>query len=57
MVVKPTGEQYSAESGDYILEPGDNILVPPEGDIPWLEIFSIATQVLTQILAIIAITK
>lgn len=55
LVVKPRGEQFSADSDNYTLEPGDNILVPPEPETPWMEYLTIGLTALSQILAIIAL--
>ncbi len=55
LVVKPKGEKYDAESGNYELEPGDNILVPPEEDTDMVEVITMIITATTQILTILAI--
>lgn len=61
MVVKPKGEQFLAESQNYTLEPGDNILVPPLSEKSFWKILTEGLTVLVQIASIaglvIAITK
>lgn len=54
LVVKKKGEQFLAKNMNYVLEPGDNILVPPEYEIKidwWLW----ATQLTTMVSMILAI--
>ncbi|MDA3843573.1 MAG: SLBB domain-containing protein [Candidatus Kapabacteria bacterium] len=59
MIVKKRGELYLAEDMNYILEPGDNILVPPVKELSFGEIFmqslTIAAQFVTIIGVVIAI--
>ena len=54
-VVKAQGQQYSAESMDYVIEPGDNILVPPQPDKTAYEIFTEVLTVTTQLVTIMGV--
>ncbi|MFH1049792.1 MAG: SLBB domain-containing protein [bacterium] len=56
LVVKKKGEQFLAEDMNYILEPGDNILVPPEYEtkIDW---WLWTTQVVTMLSMLLAIAS
>jgi len=55
LIVKKKGEQFLAEDMNYILEPGDNILVPPEQEtrIDW---WLWTTQVITMLAMLVAIS-
>jgi len=53
-IVKKRGEQFLASDMNYILEPGDNILVPPEDELSAWRFWSTFITVTTQIISIIA---
>ncbi len=55
IITKPRGEQFLAENMDYIIEPGDVILVPPEAEYSYTELFTTTLTVVTQIFSIVAI--
>ncbi len=55
LITKPRGEQFLAENMDYTLEPGDVILVPPEKEYSYTELFTTTLTVVTQIISIVAI--
>ncbi|MCX7908292.1 MAG: SLBB domain-containing protein [Ignavibacteria bacterium] len=52
LVVKSKGEQFRARDLNYKIEPGDNILVPPQEEVTFFEIFTTALTITTQILTI-----
>lgn len=52
LVVKSKGEQFRAIDFNYKIEPGDNILVPPEEELTFFEVFTTALTITTQILTI-----
>ncbi len=52
LVVKSKGEQFRALDFNYKIEPGDNILVPPEEEVTFFEVFTTALTITTQILTI-----
>ena len=54
-ITKSKGEQYLAEDMNYVLEPGDVILVPPKIEFNAWEIFMDYLTVVTQITAILAV--
>ncbi|MBI5324737.1 MAG: SLBB domain-containing protein [Ignavibacteriae bacterium] len=59
LIVKPKGEQFLAENMNYTIEPGDNILVPPEAesDFTFYTGLTIVTQLVTIVGVILALTK
>jgi protein involved in polysaccharide export with SLBB domain len=54
-VTKSKGEQFLAEDFNYNLEPGDTILVPPEEDVTFFEIFSTALTIATQLVTVVGV--
>ncbi len=52
LVVKSKGEQFRAIDFNYKIEPGDNILVPPEDELTFFEVFTTTLTITTQILTI-----
>lgn len=52
LVVKSKGEQFRARDLNYKIEPGDNILVPPQEELTFFEIFTTALTITTQVLTI-----
>ncbi|TAL70667.1 MAG: hypothetical protein EPN82_01720 [Bacteroidetes bacterium] len=59
LIVKPKGEQFLAENMNYTIEPGDNILVPPEAEsqFTFYTGLTIVTQLVTILGVILALTK
>ncbi len=55
MIVKSKGELFLAESKNYTLEAGDNILVPPEEEISTWKIITEALLVTTQVISIVGV--
>ncbi len=55
IITKPRGEQFLAENMDYKLESGDVILVPPEKEYSYTELFTTTLTVITQLISIAAI--
>jgi len=54
-VTKSKGEQFLAEDFNYKLEPGDTILVPPEEDVTFFEVFSTALTIATQLVTVVGV--
>lgn len=54
-ITKYKGEQFLAKNKDYILEPGDAILVPPEKEATFLEVFTDALTITTQLVTIMGV--
>ncbi len=52
LVVKSKGEQFLAKRMNYKIEPGDNILVPPQEELTLWEIFTTGLTITTQLLTI-----
>lgn len=52
LVVKSKGEQFRAKDFNYTIEPGDNILVPPEEEVTFFEVFTTSLTIASQILTI-----
>lgn len=52
IIVKEKGEQLLAKNMDYSIKPGDNILVPPESDVTFFDIFSTGLTIATQLVTI-----
>ncbi len=52
LIVKSKGQQFLAETRNYLLEPGDNILVPPKTETKLGEILLTALTVTVQLLTI-----
>jgi protein involved in polysaccharide export with SLBB domain len=55
LVIKPKGEQYLAENRDYVIEPGDNILVPEEPDTKFIDIFTSSLTILAQVVTVVGV--
>jgi hypothetical protein len=55
LVTKPKGERYLAEDGNYMIEPGDQILVPPKEEISFKEVLTTTAQIITILGVIIAL--
>lgn len=55
MIVKTKGRQFSAESGNYTIEPGDYILVPPEPDTSGWEVFTSGLVVISQVMSVLGV--
>lgn len=54
-ITKSKGEQFLAEDMNYDIEPGDVILIPPEKEITFLEIFTQALTITAQLVTVVAI--
>lgn len=54
-ITKARGEQFLAKNKDYILEPGDAILVPPEKETSFIEVFTNALTIATQLVTIMGV--
>lgn len=54
-VTKSKGEQFLAEDRDYKLEPGDTILVPPEDETTFFEIFTTALTIAAQLVTVVGV--
>lgn len=54
-VTKSKGEQFLAEDYNYVLEPGDTILVPPEEEVTFFEIFTTALTIATQLVTVVGV--
>lgn len=54
-VVKVKGDQFPADSENYTLEPGDNILVLDEPETSFLDIFTQALTIATQLVTIMGV--
>lgn len=52
LVVKTKGDAFPAESENYSLEPGDNILVLDEPESKFIEVFTQALTILTQLVTV-----
>jgi len=55
MIVKSRGEQFNAESFDYTIEPGDNILVPPEKEVSGWTVLSEGLTIAVQLASIVGL--
>ncbi|OGU17436.1 MAG: hypothetical protein A2X61_09035 [Ignavibacteria bacterium GWB2_35_12] len=55
LIVKPKGEQFLAENMNYTIEPGDNILVPPEAEVKFMDILTTSLTIVTQLVTIIGV--
>lgn len=55
LVIKPKGEQFLAEDKNYVIEPGDNILVPEEADTKFIDIFTESLTIATQLITIVGV--
>lgn len=55
LLVKGNGSRYLADKMDYVIEPGDNLLVPPKEEISFMDVFSTSLTIATQIVTIIAV--
>jgi polysaccharide export outer membrane protein len=55
MIVKSKGEQFNAESFDYTIEPGDNILVPPEKEVSGWTVLSEGLTIAVQLASIVGL--
>ncbi|PKL79891.1 MAG: hypothetical protein CVV25_06330 [Ignavibacteriae bacterium HGW-Ignavibacteriae-4] len=54
-VTKSKGEQFLAEDYNYVLEPGDTILVPPEEEVTFFEIFTTALTIAAQLVTVVGV--
>ena len=54
-VTKSKGEQFLAEDYNYTLEPGDTILVPPEEEVTFFEIFTTALTIAAQLVTVVGV--
>ena len=52
LIVKPRGEQSLANSGALPIEPGDNILVPEKSSTKFIDVFTTALTIATQLITI-----
>lgn len=55
IVQKSTGEQHRAKDFSYRLEPGDNILVPEETDVKFIDVFTKALTITSQVATIVGV--
>ncbi len=55
LVTKSKGQQYKAKDKNYVLEPGDYILVLPESETTFFEIFTTALTIATQLITIFGV--
>lgn len=55
IITKNKGEQFLAQDMNYVIEPGDVILVPPEKEYTFMEILTTSLTILSQLLTIIAV--
>ena len=55
LIVKAKGQQYSAEAMNYVIEPGDYILVPPESEITFFDVFTSSLTIATQLITILGV--
>ncbi len=55
LVIKSKGEQFLADDFNYKLEPGDRILVPEEPETEFIDVFSDALTIATQLFTIAAV--
>ncbi|TNE35260.1 hypothetical protein EP342_01850 [bacterium] len=54
-ITKTKGEQFLAEDRNYKLEPGDTILVPPEEEVTFFEIFTTALTIAAQLVTVVGV--
>ena len=54
-ITKSKGEQFLAEDYNYSLEPGDTILVPPEEELTFFEIFTTALTIAAQLVTVVGV--
>lgn len=52
LIIKPKGEQTLASSTALRIEPGDNILVPEKSDTKFIDVFTTALTIATQLITI-----
>ncbi len=55
LIIKPRGEQALAENTNLSIEPGDNILVPEQSEVKFIDIFTRALTIATQLITIAGI--
>lgn len=55
LVIKVKGDQFPADSKNYIIEPGDNILVLDEPETRFIDIFTTSLTVATQLVTIVGV--
>lgn len=55
LVLKSKGEQFLAKSMNYKLEPGDNILVPPEQERLFSEALTTVITIITQVVTVLGV--
>ena len=54
-ITKPKGGQFLAKDENYILEPGDVILVPTESEVTFMETFTTVLTIISQLVTIAGI--
>lgn len=52
LIIKPRGEQALAENTKLSIEPGDNILVPEQSEVKFIDVFTRALTIATQLITI-----
>ncbi len=52
LIIKAKGERFLAIERNYVLEPGDNILVPEKPDRKFIDVFTSALSIATQLITI-----
>lgn len=55
LVIKVKGDQFPADSENYTLEPGDNILVLDEPEIKFIDVFTQALTIAAQLVTIVGV--
>ncbi|MBS1562447.1 MAG: SLBB domain-containing protein [Bacteroidetes bacterium] len=55
LVIKPKGDQFPAESENYTIEPGDNVLILDEPETKFIDVFTKALTITAQIFTIFGI--
>ncbi|MFA6572034.1 MAG: SLBB domain-containing protein [Bacteroidota bacterium] len=55
LIVKSKGEQFLAKDMNYKIETGDNILVPPESEVTFFEVFTTTLTIVAQIVTILGV--
>lgn len=54
-ITKSKGEYFLAKNKDYGLEPGDVILVPPEEEYSFMEVFTTSLTIMSQLFTIVGV--
>ena len=55
LVVKSKGQQFLAKDKNYILEEGDYILVPPESEVKFIDVFTSVLTITTQLVTVFGV--